>query len=262
MASSPVPVPLGKHQEKKQVEPSYNKSTQIVDKESSKIVMKHSQDSDSSSTEGSTSVNMRGASCRTGIFYKDFLESNKLHNYSCPMCGYLCEDSESFYNHALISHKKTLYCCHVPGCCKWFESQNGLRNHCKTKHMNVLKCLICDLVCLSPNKLEYHQNSHNIVKNFGCDDCSKTFSTAYKEGQHKKYNCPHNPAYVFKCKHCQAKGVQDPDVQGAEAGLINHLISAHSMCGSYICLFCHKLFVMEQKLAKHNKICSKNHPDK
>ena len=29
----------------------------------------------------------------------------------------------------------------------------------------------------------------------------------------------------YKCKHCQAKGVSDPDVEGAETGLINHLIS-------------------------------------
>ena len=137
----------------------------------------------------------------------------------------------------LIMHKKHIHCCRCPDCYKWFELQNGLQNHCKTKHLNVLKCLVCDLVCLTPDKLEYHQSTHNQVKRFGCDR-------------------------VYKCKHCITKGLHDPDIEGAESGLINHLISEHRMAGAYLCIYCHKLFVTEAKLSKHNKTCLKNHPDK
>ena len=38
----------------------------------------------------------------------------------------------------------------------------------------------------------------------------------YDEGRHKKYNCPNNPNQVFKCKHCIAKGLADPDVEGQD----------------------------------------------
>ena len=162
----------------------------------------------------------------------------------------------------LIMHKKNVYCCRCPDCFKWFESQNGLQNLCKMKHLNVLNCLVCDLVCLTPDKLEYHQSMHNQVKRFGCEPCGKVFTTAYDEGRHKKYNCPNNPDQVFKCKHCVAKGLPDPDVEGAELGLMNHLTKEHGMAGVYLCLYCHKLFVTYAKLSKHNKTCSKNHPDK
>ena len=211
-------------------------------------------DSDSSSTDGSVGVSTRGGLRRT---------VNEVSNYfACTICEYTSDVHDSFYNHYLVSHQKTAYCCQVEECFKFFESQNGLRNHCKTKHLNVLKCLVCDLVCLTPAKLEIHQNSHNVVKKFGCDPCNKPFSTAYDEGHHKRYNCPHNPYRIYKCKHCVAKGVDDPDVEGAEKGLMNHLIEEHAMSGAYICLFCHKLFMTDQKLTKHNKSCSKNHPDK
>ena len=45
VASSPALVLSGKCQDKKQVEPSSNKSTKIIDKDCSKIVTKHSKDS-------------------------------------------------------------------------------------------------------------------------------------------------------------------------------------------------------------------------
>ena len=124
------------------------------------------------------------------------------------------------------------------------------------------KVFVCDLVCLMPDKLEYHQSMHNQVKRFGCEPCGKALTTVYDEGRHKKYNCPNNPNQVFKCKHCVAKGLPDPDIEGAESGLMNHLTAQHRMAGAYLCLYCHKLFVTDTKLSKHNKTCSKNHPDK
>ena len=160
-----------------------------------------------------------------------------ISKFICSVSDFACDGYEKFYNHMLIMHKKHIFCCRCPDCFKWFES-------------------------LTPDKLEYHQSTHNQVKRFGFEPCGKVFTTVYDEGRHKIYNCPNNPDRVFKCKHCIAKGLADPDVEGAESGLMNHLTAEHGIAGVYLCLYCHKLFVTNAKLSKHNKTCSKNHPDK
>ena len=70
------------------------------------------------------------------------------------------------------------------------------------------------------------------------------------------------PTEFSNANYCIAKGLADPDVEGAESGLMNHLTAEHGMAGAYLCLYCHKLFVTDAKFSKHNKTCSKNHPDK
>ena len=45
----------------------------------------------------------------------------------------------------------------------------------------------------------------------------------------------------------------DPDVPGAEAGLIDHLIKVHRQSS----LFCHNLFAKQGELEKHQKKCYK-----
>ena len=193
--------------------------------------------------------------------YDKYVKKHTKFNYYCPVCTFTANGSHEFSEHCLIQHKKTIFMCLTEDCVKFYETQNGLHLHCKQKHENVLKCLVCGLICLSPDLLEKHHQGHNVVKNFNCSQCDKKFSSAYDKNRHWKYHCPENPNRVFKCKHCIAQGVE-ADVEGAEIGLLNHLIEKHGFTGQYMCLFCHKLFLTDKKLQNHNKTCSHNHPDK
>ena len=54
----------------------------------------------------------------------------------------------------------------------------------------------------------------------------------------------------------------EPDVEGAEPGLINHLIDYHHQVGDYLCSNCQNLHQTESKLAKHQKTCSRTRPSR
>ena len=68
--------------------------------------------------------------------------------YQCQNCTFTTNDHNEFTTHVSKTHGKVVYCCVTEGCVLWFLSQNGLRQHCKKLHANVLKCDVCDLVLL------------------------------------------------------------------------------------------------------------------
>ena len=196
------------------------------------------------------------------MHYDEFVKKIAAQNYSCGLCVFTCNGTDEYVNHMIGFHRKTMHCCLVNDCYRAFESQNGLRNHCKTKHQNELKCLICDLVCLSPDLLQTHQNSHKQgAKKYMCTPCGKAFTRPDDAKRHTTFNCPHNPDRVIRCKLCTAMN-QNADVPGAEQGLVRHLQSEHGLLGDFVCLWCHKLFNTEKKREKHNQFCTKTHPDK
>ena len=114
-------------------------------------------------------------------------------NYICPMCKYSCGHSDEFITHMGEKHKKIAYCCITGSCLLWFLSQNGLRQHCKKYHSDVLKCNSCDLVCLSPSLLMVHKDSSHTSKKGSCPSCFKTFSRADDAKRHHEKSCPRNP---------------------------------------------------------------------
>ena len=214
------------------------------------------------SIRNSTHANSKVKSEKSTPGYEEYVRKHTKFNYYCTYCDFCTNETKEFLDHSLIQHRKTMYMCWTEDCVKFYETQNGLRLHCKQKHENVLKCLVCGLICLSPDLLEKHQKAHTVVKNFNCSKCEKKFSSAYDKNRHWKYNCPQNPSRVIKCKQCIAQGIDNPDVEGAEPGLLTHLSQIHGFEGRYLCLFCHKLFATVKKLMNHNKTCSRNHPDK
>ena len=182
-------------------------------------------------------------------------------NYACNYCVYKCMSEHDFTEHNMIMHKKNIFCCVTEECIKHFESQNGLRMHCKKFHADLLTCMTCNLVCLSLALLDQHRETSHNVKHFLCQDCNRHFTRADDAKRHCKNNCPNNPNHVIKCKHCINQGV-NPDVVGAERGLLNHLIGDHGMSGDLLCIFCHRVFDEQKKIDSHHKKCTKNRPEK
>ena len=139
---------------------------------------------------------------------------------------------------------------------KHFESQNGLRMHCKKFHAEQLSCSTCKLVCFSSALLDQHRETAHNVKCFLCQDCNRPFTRPDDVKRHHRNNCPKNPNRVIKCKHCINQGV-NPDVEGAERGLMNHLIGDHGMYGDLLCIFCHRVWCRKKTQQSSPKMFKK-----
>ena len=182
-------------------------------------------------------------------------------SYQCHLCEFSCNHSEEFGDHMSKTHSKQVFCCVTGFCTLWFFSQNGLRQHCKKNHSDVLKCDACNLVCMSPSLLNAHRDSAHLSKKGTCPSCNKTFSRADDAKRHHLKNCPKNPNREIRCKQCLKEG-NKVDVVGAELGLLNHLIQIHYFQGSHLCAYCHRVFDSDVKIESHHKMCTKNRPEK
>ena len=182
--------------------------------------------------------------------------------YECKVCNWRNDDGDKFVDHCLITHSTRMSICRIPGCTKSYSSQNGLRNHCKTVHGEVLQCDVCKVVSLSPESVAAHKASH--TSKHQCDGCKKSFTRSNDRDKHWRYTCPKNPERYIKCKHClHASGGDEKkaEVPGAEAGLMNHLIDFHKLQGEHLCAYCHRLLSSLKKLTTHNEKCTKTNPN-
>ena len=121
-----------------------------------------------------------------------------------------------------------------------------------------LTCEHCGLVNLTPVQLNAHLDTH-VNANFTCNGCQKDFTRKDDSNRHWKYSCTKNPDRVTQCKHCIKVGI-DPEVPGAEPGILNHLQTVHKQKGVYLCTFCHNLFKSNQQITAHSQRCTKTHP--
>ena len=130
------------------------------------------------------------------------LNGTKLGLYKCTTCSYTDDDGDAFVDHSYIMHTVKLFICKIIGCVKVYTSQNGLRNHCKNIHEDVLRCTTCKLISLSPQGLEEHMLTHKDSTKQQCDGCHKTFTRTNDRDKHWRNTCPKNPNRFIKCKHC------------------------------------------------------------
>ena len=179
--------------------------------------------------------------------------------FTCKDCKENLATEEKILDHCLIMHSQQIFMCSVEKCFKYFKSSNGLHVHCKDFHANVLKCYHCDKICTLYSNLNSHIDAFHVAAKYKCDHCSKSFTRDSDSRRHWNYLCPQNPNRYMHCKHCLQTEL-DPDVPGAEAGLMNHLIKVHGQSRKFLCLFCHNLFSKQGELDKHKKKCYKHRP--
>ena len=61
--------------------------------------------------------------------------------YSCSICNFHCEQWFRFEDHVKIVHSiAAFFPCQISNCFKYYQSKNGLKNHCKTCHLDSLSC--------------------------------------------------------------------------------------------------------------------------
>ena len=225
----------------------------------------YTNDSDSSSSVHTASTSLQsspGSSVSTrkstkkhtdGVALKK-VKTGRVYRFLCDICGFGTDIPSSVTNHYDTTHKQVAYVCEICVNSKKYSSQNGLRNHVKTVHMDKLSCQTCGKVFLYLHLLDDHNKQHTQKGSISCSLCFKTFTRVNDRDKHFRYRCPKNPNRVIICKHC------DKEVEGCEQGLAQHLSKVHSLAGIFLCLFCHYLFATERKLDKHNENCTKKNP--
>ena len=187
---------------------------------------------------------------------------SKVAIYHCTNCKVTYDNGDEYVKHSFSEHSVKLYICQMSGCIKTYSSQNGLRTHCRTIHGDELICSICKSLSLSLEALEDHKKSHDSGKH-QCQGCHRAFTRSNDHFKHWRYSCPNNPNKCHKCKHClRVRNGEDKlcEVEGGEPGLIDHLAAVHKLCGSHLCIHCHRLFVSSKKLIVHQQKCSKHSP--
>ena len=142
-------------------------------------------------------------------------------NYFCKLCEYSESNIDAFVGHYSRAHRKNIFVCSSP-CIKWHNTSAGLQQHCKNHHSDELACDSCGLVSLSPIQKQAHMDTHINAK-FTCSACNRNCTRADDGRRHFKYSCPNNPNRIIKCKHCIKSKALNPDVPGAEPGLMSHL---------------------------------------
>ena len=231
----------------------------------SKVSKTYSNDSDSSSSEHTAStslVSSPGSSVSTRNSTKKHtddialkkVKSGRVYRFLCDHCGFGTDIPSSLTNHYDTTHKEVVYVCEICVHSKKYSSQNGLRNHVKTVHLDKLSCQTCGKVFLYLDLVHEHRKQHTQKGSISCSLCFKTFTRVNDRDKHFRYRCPKNPNRVIICKHCAM------EVEGCEQGLAKHLSKVHSLAGIFLCLFCHYLFATERKLDKHNEKCTKRNP--
>ena len=181
--------------------------------------------------------------------------------FTCKTCKVNVGTCEKIIEHCLILHSEKVFACSMEDCYKYFKSSNGLRLHCTSHHSDVLKCEHCSKVCTSHSNLTAHIDAAHLSAKYHCNHCNEGFTRGSDTKRHWNYSCTANPNRYMRCKHCQLTDV-DPDVYGAEPGMINHLHSVHGQTGKYLCVYCHNLFAKKFEIDSHQKKCSKTHPVK
>ena len=179
-------------------------------------------------------------------------------DYSCSICNFHSEKWFTFEDHAKIVHGiAALFSCQITNCFKYYQSKNGLKNHCKTCHLEDLSCTQCSYVANGPLALRSHIQEHSDQshKKFKCTSCDRGFGSKWDQNRHFK-KCPKNPLREITCKRCIEVGA-NVDVQGGMEGLVSHLQRDHALKGQWICENCHKLYTSEKRLDNHTSRCNK-----
>ena len=150
-----------------------------------------------------------------------------------------------------------MFPCQISNCFKYYQSKNGLKNHCKTCHLDSLSCGQCTFVANGPMALQSHiqEHSNQSHKKFKCASCHRGFGSKWDQNRHFK-KCPKNPEREITCKRCIEVGA-NVDVQGGMEGLVSHLQRDHALKGQWIWKNCHKLYASEKRLDNHTTRCNK-----
>ena len=137
----------------------------------------------------------------------------------------------------------------------------------------------CKFICITPQLMVEHINSHSLGKSFECDLCHKLFALKYHLNSHKKMVHNVNNHYpVLNCQYCdyttknlfcfrqhlRTHQTETPfrcqrsgcDKQfKTELSLRSHIIYCHTKLKPHVCEVdgCQSAFKMKSQLSRHMK---------
>lgn len=106
----------------------------------------------------------------------------KLEDFTCKLCGELCESRKSLNRHLVKEHNEEQprnFTCNVDDCGKSFTMRDTLIKHIKNIHEVSTKypCDRCPTVLATRMSLHRHIKScHLKLKSFACDSCNLTYT--------------------------------------------------------------------------------------
>ena len=186
----------------------------------------------------------------------DFEVARKQYGYLC--CGQGCseayENEDELLAHAHKEHTwtkmhndkfvetKPFQC---TTCFRRFDKIFALEKHQKRKYVEQSQAIPCELCGLkvSRTNLEFHQATHNQVKQFVCDICDKSFYTKAKIKAHMPTHSNERP---FKCHICKTRFKK-------KVYLDTHM-KLHSNMRTFICKICPSNFFTRKALEIHERV--------
>ena len=123
-------------------------------------------------------------------------------------------------------------------CDHQYQSKTNLNDHIKTQHPRAITCERCDMVFDENCSYEKHMTTHDVEKEFKCDECGHKF---HLEWRLKKHKASHADKNQRKChffnndEHCPFA-----DIGCKFAHVLSDLCLFKENCVKKMCSFRHK----------------------
>lgn len=176
---------------------------------------------------------------------------------SCPVCGALFSSITRFIDHCSRSTEHGNLCFQCSHCNKKFATNNLLKEHTR-KHINKIKCPVCDMTCTDKNELSKHiLFKHTDHRPYKCESCEYASKTPYDLENHVRLK--HTERIEYQCNECEFK---TKDINNMKRHMLKfHMNNETSMnlrdgqhfSSSYMCHVCNKVYCQGSTLSRHLK---------
>ncbi|CAG2110912.1 unnamed protein product [Medioppia subpectinata] len=171
------------------------------------------------------------------------------------ICEYIGCDKRFTESEFLLAHIRVRHTMERPFGCdvchKTFPTERRFRTHQKihTEDKQRFRCswMGCDSTFRTKSCLEVHMQSHEQLRQYGCDECDQRFNTKSNLQSHKK--CRHSDARPYVCDWpaCEATYKNSTLIQSHK--------ETHLALKQYVCdrEGCGKVFVTKKYLYQHKR---------
>ncbi|XP_030199294.1 zinc finger protein 142 [Gadus morhua] len=171
----------------------------------------------------------------------------KANEIQCHLCSFVGKSQNSLTSHVSSVHEKNkpqrLHCEDCDFNCK---QARCMAQHVAVKHKGSRphRCPYCPFSTTRRHRLEEHRSLHTGVGRYSCEECSKTFGTVTKLGQHKTRVHDRKPSHF--CSLCDFSGYTLDDVR-------RHNLRCHTGELQHSCAHCEACFSSSVALRNHSK---------
>lgn len=171
------------------------------------------------------------------------VDEDEMTKFKCDICDYIGTKRSNLTTHIQRQHKQK-HICDI--CGRKFGIKKEFRRHVNQVHSNPSHfCGLCHKFYKEKRKYDDHMKSHQsdyVKPQFGCEVCSKTFSTKYVLANHIKSE-HQGIKKSYLCPTCGRSFTQ-------KNSYIMHA-NVHAGIKPFVCDICGKSFSYEKSLKEH-----------